>query len=60
MDFIVANDVAREGCGFNVDTNEVFIVDRERHVTHVPLSSKRRVAEAILDLVAERLKGGRR
>jgi phosphopantothenoylcysteine decarboxylase/phosphopantothenate--cysteine ligase len=60
MDFIVANDVAREGCGFNVDTNEVFIVDRERHVTHVPLSSKRRVAEAILDQVAERLKGGRR
>ncbi|MEM4699888.1 MAG: bifunctional phosphopantothenoylcysteine decarboxylase/phosphopantothenate--cysteine ligase CoaBC [Candidatus Nezhaarchaeales archaeon] len=55
MDFIVANDLARQGCGFSVDTNEVFIVDRERRVVHVPLSPKSRVAEAVLDLVAKEL-----
>lgn len=59
MDLIVANDVGREGRGFASDTNEVVIVDREGRVVHVPLSSKREVARAILDVVAERLGGGR-
>ncbi|RLF08160.1 MAG: bifunctional phosphopantothenoylcysteine decarboxylase/phosphopantothenate--cysteine ligase CoaBC, partial [Thermoprotei archaeon] len=60
MDLIVANDLARQGCGFEVDTNEVFIVDRDRRVVHVPLSSKREVAKAILDLAAKKLTGGGR
>ncbi|MCX8204424.1 MAG: bifunctional phosphopantothenoylcysteine decarboxylase/phosphopantothenate--cysteine ligase CoaBC [Candidatus Nezhaarchaeota archaeon] len=55
MDLIVANDLAKQGCGFSADTNEVFIVDRGRRVVHVPLSPKRKVAEAILDVVAQEL-----
>ena len=54
-DLIVVNDVGRAGSGFMVDTNEVYIVDRDKNVLHVPLSPKTFVAEKILDCVVEKL-----
>ncbi|MFH0850109.1 MAG: bifunctional phosphopantothenoylcysteine decarboxylase/phosphopantothenate--cysteine ligase CoaBC [Candidatus Bathyarchaeota archaeon] len=51
MDLIVANDVARKGVGFGTETNEVFIVDGARTVTHLDIMSKREVARCILDCV---------
>ena len=45
---IVANDVTREGAGFNVDTNIATLITREGQ-TEMPLQSKRSLAEAILD-----------
>ena len=53
-DLIVVNDVGKEGAGFGTETNEVFIVDKEKAVVHVPLTSKREVAARILDAVRER------
>jgi phosphopantothenoylcysteine decarboxylase/phosphopantothenate--cysteine ligase len=53
VDLIVANDVSRSDAGFEVDTNEVTIVDREGSQA-VPLQSKAAVAGAILDRI-ERL-----
>ena len=52
VDVIVANDVSQPGAGFEVDTNVVTIIsaDGERSV---PLQSKDRVAEAILDDVEQ-------
>lgn len=55
-DLIVANDVARKGVGFRVETNEIFIVDRKRKVVHVPLTTKREVAKRLFDVIAQRLK----
>lgn len=55
MDLIVANDVAREGAGFGKDTNEVFIVDGERNVIHIPLTGKDEIAKTLLTMLAERL-----
>jgi phosphopantothenoylcysteine decarboxylase/phosphopantothenate--cysteine ligase len=54
-DLIAANDVAKEGVGFGTDTNEVFIVDKEKSVIHVQLVPKREVARKILDAVSERI-----
>ena len=54
-DLIAANDVAKEGVGFGTDTNEVFIVDKEKSVIHVQLAPKREVARKILDVVSERI-----
>lgn len=51
MDLIVANDVARKGVGFGTETNEVFIVDDARSVTHLDIMSKWEVARRILDCV---------
>lgn len=55
-DLIVVNDVARDGVGFQVETNEVFIVDGDRNVVHVPLSRKGKVAVEILNCVKKLLK----
>ncbi len=51
MDVVVANDVARDKVGFNTDTNEVFIIDKQGEVLHVPVSDKTEVAEKLLTLV---------
>ncbi|MSR07434.1 MAG: bifunctional phosphopantothenoylcysteine decarboxylase/phosphopantothenate--cysteine ligase CoaBC [Gemmatimonadetes bacterium] len=51
LDFIVHNDAAEPGAGFEVDTNRVTIIARGGEVTNLPLLSKRDVAERILDAV---------
>jgi phosphopantothenoylcysteine decarboxylase/phosphopantothenate--cysteine ligase len=55
-DLIVVNDVGKKGAGFGTETNEVFIVDKEKKAIHVPLTHKREVAKQILDAVQERIK----
>ena len=57
LDLIVVNDALEPGAGFEVDTNRVTILDDAGGRTDVPLSSKREVAEAILDAVEARLGG---
>jgi len=53
VDLIVANDVSVEGSGFDVDTNQITLVDAVG-VEALPLQSKDAAAAAILDRV-ERL-----
>jgi phosphopantothenoylcysteine decarboxylase/phosphopantothenate--cysteine ligase len=52
MDMIVLNDVTKAGSGFDVDTNSVVILDREKEIS-LPLLSKDSVAEAILDRLVQ-------
>jgi phosphopantothenoylcysteine decarboxylase/phosphopantothenate--cysteine ligase len=49
-DLIVANDVSRSDAGFDVDTNAVTLVGADSIET-LPLQSKSRVAQAILDRI---------
>jgi phosphopantothenoylcysteine decarboxylase/phosphopantothenate--cysteine ligase len=50
LDAIVANDVTREGVGFDTPTNEVTVISRDRKAPiHVPLMPKTDVANIILD-----------
>lgn len=51
LNLMVANDVGRAGRGFESDTNEVYVIDPQKNVVHVPLSSKRDVAVKILNIV---------
>jgi len=51
LDFIVANDVTKEGAGFNFDTNIVTIIDKEGNKNTYPMMNKREVAKVILDRV---------
>lgn len=55
MDLIVANDVARTNVGFGTDTNEVFIVDREKKVNHITISLKYDIAEKLLTTIKQRI-----
>lgn len=51
MDLIVANDIMAEDAGFEVDTNQVIILDRDGEQQSVPLSSKTRIAETVIGRV---------
>jgi phosphopantothenoylcysteine decarboxylase/phosphopantothenate--cysteine ligase len=53
LDLIVANDVSKQGVGFSTDTNEVYVIDQDRAVTHVSLASKRDVANRIFEITME-------
>lgn len=54
-DLIVANDVSRRGCDFGSDTNDVYIIDKEKNITHVPLKSKREIARNLVKIVCNKL-----
>jgi phosphopantothenoylcysteine decarboxylase/phosphopantothenate--cysteine ligase len=52
-DLVVANDLGRKGSEAGSDKNQVFIIDRKKKVTHLPLESKQAIARKLLELVAE-------
>ncbi len=51
MALIVANDVTKEGSGFEVDTNQVTIIDADGVTDELPLLTKYEVGDKILDRV---------
>ena len=51
LDLIVANDITAPKSGFDTDTNQVTIIDKQGKVESLPLMSKREVAGQILDRV---------
>lgn len=55
LDFIVANDLTKEGAGFGVDTNIVKIIDKDGNITEYPKMKKEEVANIILDKIKELL-----
>ncbi len=52
-DMVVANDVTKEGAGFNVDTNIATIIMRDGKVFDYDIMPKNRLAEIILDRMLE-------
>ena len=55
-DAVVVNDVSKPDRGFQVDTNEVFVVTRKGSRKKIPLAKKQVVAASIIDfLVTENL-----
>jgi phosphopantothenoylcysteine decarboxylase/phosphopantothenate--cysteine ligase len=60
LDIVVANDITKEGAGFNTDTNIATILVRESGAEKdMPLTSKRDLADKILDEVAALRKLGK-
>jgi phosphopantothenoylcysteine decarboxylase / phosphopantothenate---cysteine ligase len=51
LDFIVANDLTREGAGFGGDTNIVKIMERSGKIEDLPLMSKAELSQIILDKI---------
>jgi len=54
-DLIVANDVGREGVGFQTDTNEVFIISRDKKAIRIPLTSKKDIAKKLVNMILEKI-----
>jgi phosphopantothenoylcysteine decarboxylase/phosphopantothenate--cysteine ligase len=51
MDLIVANDLSRPGSGFQYDTNSVRVIDRSGTVRKLPLMTKTKIADRVLDRI---------
>lgn len=50
-DYIIVNDVGREGIGFGTDTNEVYILSGKSQSLKVNKSPKKEIARRILDYI---------
>ena len=48
-DVIIVNDIGKKDRGFEVDTNEVYIVLKNGKTKHLPLASKKQIAKQIVD-----------
>jgi phosphopantothenoylcysteine decarboxylase/phosphopantothenate--cysteine ligase len=48
-DIVVANDVGKKDRGFDTETNEVYIVNKNKKVRHINLVDKRVIGNKILD-----------
>ncbi len=55
LDFIAINDVGRSDAGFATDMNAIVLMDSKGQLIEVPHQSKTRVAEFLIQIVAERL-----
>jgi len=51
LDLICVNDITQKGAGFDVDTNKVSLIDPQHEIINLPLMTKEKVAEKILDKV---------
>tara|TARA_Y100001958_G_C21216513_1_gene541915 strand:+ start:725 stop:1948 length:1224 start_codon:yes stop_codon:yes gene_type:complete len=54
-DFIVANDISQKGVGFNVDYNEVSIIDQKGNVEKIKKSKKSFIATVIAEKIIKKL-----
>lgn len=50
-DYIIVNDVGKEGVGFAVDTNEVYIISPEGLLAKIEKAPKKEIAGKILDYI---------
>jgi phosphopantothenoylcysteine decarboxylase/phosphopantothenate--cysteine ligase len=55
LTLIVANDITSLDAGFDVDTNQVTLIDAEGGVQELPLMTKVEVAESVLQRVLQLL-----
>jgi len=54
LDVVVANDITKEGAGFNTDTNiATILTSSDKNAAELPLMSKRELADKILDEVVK-------
>lgn len=50
-DFIIVNDVGKEGIGFGAEENEVYVIGKEGFLAKIEKSPKKEVARKILEIV---------
>ena len=52
-DLLVANDISRKDIGFDSDSNEVYIINRELNIKHIEKDTKQNIAKHILEEIFE-------
>lgn len=56
LNLIVANDVSKQGAGFQGDTNIIKIISRDGSIEELPLMTKRELSAVIIDRAESKLK----
>lgn len=56
LDMLVANDVSKEGAGFNVPTNIASILYKDHTMEQFPIMTKEELGRVIVEKIAERMK----
>jgi phosphopantothenoylcysteine decarboxylase / phosphopantothenate---cysteine ligase len=56
LDMVVGNDVSKEGSGFGSDTNEIIMIKKDGSVRPLPILSKEKAANEILEEVMDMMK----
>jgi len=54
-DLIVANDIGKANTGFDVETNKVIIIDKEKNINNLKLADKRVIGNKVLDEIKKRI-----
>ncbi len=54
LDWIVANDISRTDAGFQSDHNEVTMISKKGDLIEIPLQSKEKIAEIILNYIIQK------
>ena len=52
-DLLIANDISRKDIGFDSDSNEVYIINRELNIKHIEKDTKQNIAKRILEEIFE-------
>ncbi len=60
LDLIVANNVGKQGRGFDVDMNEVIFITKNGERKEIPLAQKSEVASLLLDFIKDLIIKGER
>jgi len=55
LDIVVANDITREGAGFDTETNVVTLITRDGGPVDFPKMAKRAVADGVIDEIVRML-----
>nr|WP_310261715.1 bifunctional phosphopantothenoylcysteine decarboxylase/phosphopantothenate--cysteine ligase CoaBC [Fictibacillus barbaricus] len=56
LDMVIGNDVSKEGSGFGSDTNEIIMIKKDGSKRTLPILSKEKAAEEILEQVLDLMK----
>ncbi|UZE92992.1 MAG: phosphopantothenoylcysteine decarboxylase [Candidatus Nealsonbacteria bacterium] len=56
LDLMVSNDIGKEGCGFGVDTNEVYIINSTKKIVHFAINTKQKIAAGVWDVIYSKIK----
>ncbi|MCR4277363.1 MAG: bifunctional phosphopantothenoylcysteine decarboxylase/phosphopantothenate--cysteine ligase CoaBC [Candidatus Roizmanbacteria bacterium] len=51
-DYVIANDISRTDRGFESDNNEIYIISKNKKFKKISLTSKRKIAEEIIDCLS--------
>jgi len=54
-DFIFANNISKEGIGFNSDYNQVSVIDKKGNIKTIPKNTKKNIANKIAEFLLDRL-----